>query len=461
MDQGPSWPRGSNLSATGSRLLALELLNRVSIENAYANLLMPKLIAQAKLESRDSNFAQELGFGTIRWQLTYDTIIDSVSSRGVSDIDIVLLNCLRLGTHQILQMRVPNHAALSETVELVRNKCGEKVVGFANGVLRRVSERSFDEWLELICRGKTRNEVLSLRYSHPEWIVAALNQSLAVDGMKDEIENLLAINNIPPAVNLVALPGMQDIETPRTEDNANQFSPYGFSIENGNPAELNGFGDGIIRVQDEGSQLAALALASFGKVQSEEKWLDMCAGPGGKAALLAQISSQLGAEFTANEILEHRADLVAATLSKLGTFHLTQMDGRLIGEESPDVFDRILIDAPCSGLGALRRRPEARWRKQPSDLKELTQLQLQLVESGLKALKPGGYLLYVTCSPHLSETTAIVDKAQKQLGAQVLDLTSHMNAAFMKNGLPIGRKTVQLHTQRDNTDSMFMALLTK
>lgn len=447
--------------STNSRQLALDLVCRVSIENAYANLLMPKLISQAKLDSRDANFAQELGFGAIRWQLTYDTIIDSVSSRSVSQIDIVLLNCLRLGSHQLLNMRVPNHAAISETVDLVRNNCGEKVVGFANGILRRVSERNLADWVEILSNGKTKNEQLSIRYSHPEWIIAALSQSMAVDGLKDDLESLLAVNNIPPAVNLVALPGRANVNQYEKDNNLNQFSPFGFNIESGNPSELQGFTDGSVRVQDEGSQLAALGLATYEQIRKEEKWLDMCAGPGGKAALLAALAQQQDAIFEANEILPHRAELVSKVLSPLGNFKVTQKDGISIGDDFPDSYDRILIDAPCTGLGALRRRPEARWRKQPGDLKDLTELQLSLIASGLKALKPGGLLLYVTCSPHLSETTAVIDKASRKFGAEVLDFTGHMNKKFMRGSLPSGRKTVQLHTQRDNTDSMFMALLTK
>jgi len=449
------------LTATDSRQLALEVLNRVTIENAYANLLMPKLISQTKLDSRDSNFAQELAFGTIRWQLTYDEILNRVSSRPTSEIDVLLLNCLRLGVHQLLQMRVPSHAALSETVELVRNKCGEKVVGFANGVLRRVSEKTFDNWLELLTANKSPSQVLSLKYSHPEWIVAALNQALAVDNLKEDIEQLLVTNNIPPAVNLVDLSLQSTYTKELAGDSRNQFSPFGFSIESGNPAQLPGFAEGLVRVQDEGSQLAALALTNFRDISEGETWLDMCAGPGGKAALLAAIAQQHAVNFVANEVLEHRAELVSKSLSPIGRFQVTQRDGTEIGSKQPNTFDRILIDAPCSGLGALRRRPEARWRKKPTDIKELAQLQLNLLDSGLKALKPGGLLLYVTCSPHLSETTAIIDKAQKSLGAEVLDLTTNMNDSLMRGSLPSGRKTVQLHTQRDNTDSMFMALLTK
>ena len=445
-----------------ARQVAFDLLNKVTTENAYANLLMPALLRKSGLDTRESAFAQELAFSTIRWQYTYDCILNTVSSRPVDQIDPTLLNALRLGAHQLLNMRVPAHAALSETVELVRKNLGEKVVGFTNGVLRRVSERTFDQWKNLIVEGKNEVETLSILYSHPVWVVQALKQTLITDGLGDELEALLRSNNTPADVNLVALPGFASRDDYREDDvEHDRLSPIGFSLESGRPDELQEFGTGL-RVQDEGSQLAALALANFREVGEGESWLDLCAGPGGKAALLAALSKQTGTSLIANEVQEHRADLVRDALSPIDNrIRVMVEDGRLFGEMMPNKFDRILIDAPCTGLGALRRRPEARWRKSAGDLKTLTNLQFEIFASGYEELKPGGLLLYVTCSPHLSETTAIIDKAMRNLGCDVLDLTTFMNDKYLHGALPAGRRTVQLHTQRDNTDSMFMALITK
>jgi 16S rRNA (cytosine967-C5)-methyltransferase len=360
-------------------------------------------------------------------------------------------------------MRSPPHAAINETVNLIRAVAGEKAVGFANGVLRRVSEKSFEQWIDIAEQKVTsKTEFLSIQYSHPEWIVRALTQALAVDGLSEDIEDLLATNNHPAFVNLVALPGLSEVDDFTNEDiRANPFSPFGFSIDSGNPGDIPEIRSGLARVQDEGSQIAAMALVAFKDVKDTETWLDMCAGPGGKAALLAALASQAGANLVANEVQEHRAKLVDQALRPFNDVEVTVLDGRTIGELTPDTYDRIIVDAPCSGLGALRRRPEARWRKSSEDLKTLTQLQFELLESAAKALKSGGSLLYVTCSPHVSETTAIIDKAQRVLGLKVLDLTTVLNAKFMDNSLPKGRKTVQLYTHRDNTDCMFMAMLTK
>ena len=449
--------------AITARSVALDTLNKVYLDDAYANLVLPSLLTQARLPERDSAFAQELAFSTIRWQLTYDLIIDQVSSRPVSEIEVGLLNGIRLGVHQLLQMRVPAHAAINETVNLIRATFGEKVVGFANGVLRRVSEKEFSVWIEEIeLNQQSPTAKLSVRYSHPEWIVRALQQSLKSDGIEDSVEALLAVNNIPALVTLVALPGQSNRED-FLHDGAEPTtaSPYGFTISSGDPSNFDEIRLGEVRVQDEGSQIAALALALGNDIQVGEQWLDMCAGPGGKAAMLAAIARKSNAKLTANEIQQHRLELVRKALRPFPEVTLSGEDGRDIGDTHPNTFDRILLDAPCTGLGALRRRPEARWRKSADDLKTLSKLQYELLESAYKALKPGGLLLYVTCSPHLSETTAVVSKAVKNLKLDVLDLSAMLNASYFDGSLPKNRKTVQLYTQRDGTDCMFMALITK
>ena len=461
MDQRPSERTKVRLKTSASREIALELLNLVTFEDAYANLALPKLLQKSNLSARDRAFTQELAFGTIRLQLTYDAVIDSVSTRQSTEIDAKLLNCLRLGVHQLLSMRVADHAAISETVELVRKHCGEKVVGFANGVLRSVSRKDLSQWLAEIKGKSTPEDFQAIQYSHPKWIIDAFRSTLEADGLSHQLELLLIVNNKPADVNLVALPGLAKRPTESENFTHNKFSRFGFSISNGNPTDVSNFDKGYVRVQDEGSQLAALALAGFREVGAKESWLDLCAGPGGKAALLASVAKINNVTFQANELSEHRARLVADALNPVGSFTVSQQDGREIGSKAPNAFDRILVDAPCTGLGALRRRPEARWRKSNQDLKELCKLQFELLESAISALKPGGLCLYVTCSPHLSETTAIIHKAIQTMPVEVLDLTTFMNKQYFHGALPTNRKTVQLFTQRDGTDSMFLAMLTK
>jgi 16S rRNA (cytosine967-C5)-methyltransferase len=454
--------------------VAYQLLLAVATDDAYANLLLPKLLNQAKLDSRDTGFAQELAFGTIRNALFYDAAIEVASGREIAALDADVRVLLELGAHQLLGMRVPSHAALSETVDLAKQVLRPSLSGLVNGVLRRVSERSREQWLaDLLGKAPNRVAKLSIQYSHPQWIIRALEDSLRIDGREAELETLLAADNQAPLVNLVALPGLAS-----TDDLLDAgavlggVSPLGGELPDGDPAALRPVAEGRIRVQDQGSQLAALALSnapvlSGAKGQTEE-WIDLCAGPGGKAALLAAVANQQGAELTCNELQPHRSKLVEQALSAVNpNIYVRTGDGRDLGDDAPESFDRILLDAPCTGLGALRRRPESRYRKQAKDVAELSKLQRELLASAWKGLKPGGVIGYVTCSPHPGETVAIVDWAEKTFGDQMelLDATSLMTATNPAltgaRALTSGRKTVQLWPHVHGTDAMFIALMRK
>jgi len=216
-------------------------------------------------------------------------------------------------------------------------------------------------------------------------------------------------------------------------------------------------------VQDEGSQLASLALSRAQPVQPGERWLDMCAGPGGKAAVLAAEAARGGAVLVANELAPARAKLVRATLAVFDPApEVLELDGIVIGEQLPAAFDRILLDAPCTGLGALRRRPEARWRKQPSDVAELGALQLRLLRSAFAALKPGGIVAYVTCSPHAAETKAIVAAAVRSSPQMERLDTVAVVQSIVDEALDLPQAShVQLWPHRHGTDAMFIQLLTR
>jgi 16S rRNA (cytosine967-C5)-methyltransferase len=222
--------------------------------------------------------------------------------------------------------------------------------------------------------------------------------------------------------------------------------------------------DGFLRVQDQGSQLATLAMTSAQPITRGEKWLDMCAGPGGKAALLAAIAKLNGATLETNEISEHRAKLVSQALSKVDpTVAVFVSDGTTIGKDAPDSFNRILLDAPCTGLGSLRRRPESRWRKKPKDVADLATLQQALIDSAWLALKPGGVLAYVTCTPHSGETLAIVDWLERKYPSEVALLNATQVLSEINPNLQLNpsRKTVQLWPHINGTDAMFIALIAK
>jgi 16S rRNA (cytosine967-C5)-methyltransferase len=244
---------------------------------------------------------------------------------------------------------------------------------------------------------------------------------------------------------------------------AANYSPLAFAlVDGGNPSRVTSGSSGFVRVQDEGSQLAALVLVAARPVDPHERWLDMCAAPGGKAAVLAAFSETSHAELTVNEVNPSRLPLVRSALKPWSRVVVTECDGRDFAEK-PGAFDRILVDAPCSGLGALRRRPEARWRKTPVDISSLTGIQHDLLDSALVALKPGGLVAYVTCSPHVAETRSIVNKALVEHPdcverdvASVLNTVSRTPISSNANNL-----SVQLWPDLHGTDAMFISLLAK
>jgi 16S rRNA (cytosine967-C5)-methyltransferase len=444
-----------------TRAIAFELLSRVENDDAYANLLLPVLLRRAGVEGRDAGFVQELAFGTIRNRMLYEQIIRLASSRELSEIEPAALLVLILGVHQLLEMRVPTHAAINETVNLAKAKASKGSVGFVNAVLRKVDAKSKDEWIDHLISKLPAIEALSLQYSHPLWIVNAFKSALSSRGEESDLENLLASNNTAAKVSLAALPGFVRREELADEDNFGPASPIGVEIS-GNPLNIEAVRAGHARVQDQGSQLAVLALLAAPLKIQDTSWLDMCAGPGGKAALLTAHALQTGIEVACNEVAPHRAELVRQALEPLGKASITTSDGRDIGGQKKK-YSRILLDAPCTGLGALRRRPESRWRRSSSDLVELSKLQKELLESAWKALEPGGVLAYVTCSPHLAETTAQVGWAEGRFKSELelINANEILNKINPDLALNTTVKTTQLWPHAHGTDAMFIALFRK
>jgi len=450
------------------RRIAFDVLSAVRESDAYANLLLPVRLERSGLSSADAALATELTYGTLRMQGYYDAVIRIAANREIDQIEPAVRDVLRLGAHQLLSMRVPSHAAVNETVNVAAQALGRGRVGFVNGVLRGIARTKPEKWRERVLADTSgHDEALAQLGSHPVWIVRALRQSLAAERRRDidvdeDLAALLEADNTAPRVNLVALPGGGP-ELPEAAEH-DPYSPYGFTLP-GDPFRLVREAAGWVRVQDEGSQLAALALVAARPVRAGERWLDLCAGPGGKAALLGAEARRAGATLVANEIVPARAGLVRNAVAPLGdAVEVIEGDARGIPAEHTAEFDRVLLDAPCTGLGALRRRPESRWRKQPRDVAELERLQASLIDAAVESLRPGGILAYVTCSPHLGETRIAVAEALKRHPGVLDELpTQEILQGAVKQPLDLAGDPaqVQLWPHRHNTDAMFIALLRK
>lgn len=436
------------------RLAALEVLKAVRVDGAYTNLVLPSVLRQFGLSGRDAAFATELVSGTIRRRGTYDAILAACIDRSLSKVEAKVLDALRLGSHQLLSMRVPPHAAISTTVDLVRAKGSSGAGGFANAVLRRVAEQDLATWIQQVAPDPKAAPIryASIAFSHPTWVVDELRTAVGAE----ELEALLAADNEPPRVTLVARPGRSTREELPGEPTP--YSPYGVIMPGGDPGEVPAVAERRAGVQDEGSQLVAIAMAAAPVEGRDEHWLDLCAGPGGKAALLAALAAQRGARIVANELQVHRAGLVARSLHGAdGVAAIVAADGTTAPYRHGS-FDRVLVDAPCTGLGALRRRPEARWRRRADDLLSLVLLQRRLVASALDLVRPGGVVVYATCSPVLSETRGVILAVLEGRSDVRLEDATGLLPDIPDCAGPVPG-TIQLWPHRHGTDAMFIAVL--
>ena len=438
-----------------ARRAAFDVLRAVSTRDAYANLALPAILRERGISGRDAAFATELAYGTCRARGLLDAVIAAAAGRPVDRIDPVLLDLLRLGAYQVLRTRVEDHAAVSTTVEQAGIEFDSARAGFVNGVLRTIARRDEASWVAELAPPAATDPVghLAFTHAHPRWIGQAFADALGARA--GELEALLASDDTRPEVHLVARPGRLSAgelaET--TGGTVGRYSPYAVYLGDGDPGALPAVRDGSALVQDEGSQLIARAL-TLATLDGDDtgRWLDLCAGPGGKTALLAALGEPVGAFVDAVEPAPARADLVQQNTAGLPvTVH--RVDGREPG--LPPGYDRVLVDAPCTGLGALRRRPEARWRRQPGDVPALAKLQRELLASAIRLTRPGGVVLYATCSPHLAETAGVVADALRRYPVTALD-----TAALLTPATDIGDgPSAQLWPHRHGTDAMFAAAL--
>jgi 16S rRNA (cytosine967-C5)-methyltransferase len=441
-----------------ARRAAFDVLRAVAERDAYANLALPAILSERGITGRDAAFATELTYGTLRILGLLDAVIASAADRPVERIDPVLLDLLRLGAYQLLRTRVDQHAAVSTTVEQAGIEFDSARAGFVNAVLRKITARDEQSWAAELAPDSSTDPVGYAAFvnAHPRWIAQAFTDALGRDA--GELAALLASDNDRPAVHLAARPGVLTAEELAREvhGTVGRYSPYAVYLPGGDPGRVAQVRDGMALVQDEGSQLVARALAEA-ELDGDDggRWLDLCAGPGGKTALLAALGAGTGARVTAIEPAPRRAELVQQNTRGLDV-EILRVDGRDPAGLDPG-FDRVLVDAPCTGLGALRRRPEARWRRTPADVPELVKLQRELLTSAIRLVRPGGVVLYATCSPHLAETVGVTANVLRREPVTALDLRPAFAPADQLGEGP----HVQLWPHRHGTDAMFAAALRK
>jgi 16S rRNA (cytosine967-C5)-methyltransferase len=387
---------------------AVRLLDRTFEDDGYANRLLDASLSRFDGNPQDKGLLTELFYGVLRHLYLVDEILDRQASRGVRSIDDKILNILRIAVYQLVFLdRIPPHAAVSEAVKHVRKARGQRVAGFVNGLLRSLV-RSQERGTFSLPEGDD-SETLSLLTSHPLWLTERLVDRLGPELARERLE----AHNQPPLLTLRAHRGwgsreklMQLLEKEGFSVEATTFAADGLHVlsQGGRVLQfLTRHHPSSFVVQDEAAQLMAEWLAP----KDGEVVLDSCAAPGSKTTHIAGLAP--GASVIGQDIYKHKLKLIDKSCRRLGLHNITSrlLDAR---EESGEQFDRILCDAPCSGLGTLRRHPEIRYRREPEDLPHFARLQTEMLHSLAKQLKPGGVLLYSVCTDTVEENEKVVEK---------------------------------------------------
>ncbi|WP_037352771.1 16S rRNA (cytosine(967)-C(5))-methyltransferase RsmB [Selenomonas sp. FC4001] len=438
-----------------AREIAIKILNEVHEEGAYANVALARHLRKADLSDQDRRFVTELVYGAVKAGDTLDWILRRYVNRPLKKIPPMVREILRLGLYQIFYLdKVPASAACNTAVELTKKYSHAGTVKFVNAVLRTAvrepEKAAFPEG-----KGKA-TEGLALKSQHPYWLVKRWVKQFGFE----EAETLCAFDNGQPVLSVrtnTLKSNREDLlkalQAAGAEVQESQWTPEGILVTaHGALDNLAPLQEGLCQVQDESSMLVAHVVDP----QPGELIIDCCSAPGGKTTHMAALMKNEG-RIVAGDIYEHKLERIEENAQRLGITIIepTLLDAREVGEEYEDMADRVLVDAPCSGLGVLRRKPDARWNKSAEEIAALPTLQGEILDSAAKALKAGGVLVYSTCTIDPSENDEVVEAF----------LTRHPEFTLEQTGdfLPVKRpdKMVQLYPQRDGTDGFFIARMRK
>jgi 16S rRNA (cytosine967-C5)-methyltransferase len=447
------------MKCDAARETALKILYEINEKGAYSNIALNKHFSAHDLSDRDRAFITELVYGVVKWKLTLDRTIAACSKIRMEKLSPWIKNILRLGAYQLQYLtKVPPSAAVNESVKLARRYGHKASAGYVNAVLRNISGGGGKEAVP--DKSKDPAGYLSVRYSYPKWIT---EKFLELFG-EEFAESLLDAGNKAPELTVrantlkVGTDGL--IEALREEGvdaqpgrHAGEAAVIRSSVS---VAGLEAFRRGLFQVQDESSMLAVMVLAP----QPGEKVFDACSAPGGKATHMAQLMNNHGL-ITAMDIHEHKLKLVKDASDRLGTGIIrTELhDAAAVAPQHEGVYDRVLLDAPCSGLGIIRRKPDIKWARENRDIESITALQRRLISSVSKALKPGGVMVYSTCTLLPEENECIVREFLNNNNEFYEDdIAAYLPPELAKYSRGC---MLQLYPNRDGIDGFFIARLAR
>lgn len=438
------------------RKLALEALYKIDNEEAYSNIVLDELLNKNRnaLSNKDINFISELLYGVTTWKLTLDTIIQKYSKIKIKKISPWVINILRMGAYQIVFLdKVPKSAAVNESVNLCK-KYGVKSVGFVNAILRKIEKKDYLELFEI----KDEIEKISKTNSMPQWIVKELAKEFDTEKVNEICEN----SNLKPKITI----RVNNLKTTKSEL-IKKLQSKKIEVEEGiledflylknvkNITKLEEYKQGLFTMQDESAGLTALVL----NPKEGEKILDCCSAPGGKTTYIAEIMNNNG-NIIAWDLHKKRLEKVKENSKRLGINIIkTEVnDATVLKEEYIEKFDKILIDAPCLGLGVIKRKPDIKWQRKFEDIIEISKIQEKILNICSKYLKKGGILVYSTCSIIQAENDIII---QDFINDSIFDLEEINNINISKIENKIERKGVKKLYPNEKMDGFFIAKLIK
>lgn len=438
------------------RKLALEALYKIDNEEAYSNIVLDELLNKNRnaLSNKDINFISELLYGVTTWKLTLDTIIQKYSKIKIKKISPWVINILRMGAYQIVFLdKVPKSAAVNESVNLCK-KYGVKSVGFVNAILRKIEKKDYLELFEI----KDEIEKISKTNSMPQWIVKELAKEFDTEKVNEICEN----SNLKPKITI----RVNNLKTTKSEL-IKKLQSKKIEVEEGiledflylknvkNITKLEEYKQGLFTMQDESAGLTALVL----NPKEGENILDCCSAPGGKTTYIAEIMNNNG-NIIAWDLHKKRLEKVKENSKRLGINIIkTEVnDATILKEEYIEKFDKILIDAPCLGLGVIKRKPDIKWQRKFEDIIEISKIQEKILNICSKYLKRGGILVYSTCSIIQAENDIII---QNFINDSIFDLEEINNINISKIENKIERKGVKKLYPNEKMDGFFIAKLIK
>ncbi|MBU9720400.1 MULTISPECIES: 16S rRNA (cytosine(967)-C(5))-methyltransferase RsmB [Bacillaceae] len=442
------------------REAVLDLLLKIEKNQAYSNLLINDTIKKSQLNPKDIPLLTELVYGTLQHQRTLDFYLQHFSKRPLGKLDTWVHILLRFTLYQMVYLdRIPDRAAIHEAVQISKKRGHQGISGMINGILRSIQREGIPKTEKI----KDADERLAIETSHPDWMISRWikqfgkekTEAIAKANLTHPIHSA-RVNRTKTTVDEV----LQSLEQAGIDAEKSKQVPESITISKGSLAGTSAFSDGLITIQDEGSMLVAHIMSP----QKGETILDACAAPGGKSTHIAEMMENTG-EVVSLDIHKHKVGLIDQQVKRLGlkNIHTEVMDARHAGKKfEAESFDRILIDAPCSGLGVIQRKPDLKWTKSADDVKRLSQIQLAILDAVWPLLKQGGRLVYSTCTVDMEENHEVIStfinnnddsKLDKDMYKRLPD--AFLNCSGLKPGM------LQLFPGEKGTDGFFISSVCK